>query len=112
MREKSAFDLRDRSKNIFTFVKNRSKNDICYLYFEIFFSKKIFCLELSNSKINDFFFRFAKIFQFFVVAPHQQIFEIFETVEFLNDHVELDIGNFEIGTVIFIVMERSMRYPQ
>ena len=36
------------------------------------------------------------------MAPHQQIFEIFETVEFLNDHVELDIGN---GTVIF--SERS-----
>ena len=44
------------------------------------------------------FFRFAKIFQFFVVAPHQQIFEIFEKVEFLNDHEELDIGN---GTVTF-----------
>ena len=51
------------------------------------------------------FFRFAKIFQFFVVAPHQQIFEIFEIfekVEFLHDHEELDIGN---GTVIF--SERS-----
>ena len=36
------------------------------------------------------------------MAPHQQIFEIFEIVEFLNDHVELDIGN---GTVIF--SERS-----
>ena len=47
------------------------------------------------------FFRFAKIFQFFVVPPpppHQQIFEIFEKVEFLYDHEELDIGN---GTVIF-----------
>ena len=49
-------------------------------------------------KIADFFFRFAKIFQFFVVALHQQIFEIFEKVEFLHDHEELDIGN---GTVIF-----------
>ena len=48
------------------------------------------------------FFRFAKIFQFFVVAPHQQIFEIFEKVESLYDHEELDIGN---GTVIF--SERS-----
>ena len=45
---------------------------------------------------------FAKIFQFFVVAPYQQIFEIFEKVEFLHDHEELDIGN---GTVIF--SERS-----
>ena len=41
-------------------------------------------------------------FQFFVVAPHQRIFEIFEKVEFLHDHEELDIGN---GTVIF--SERS-----
>ena len=40
------------------------------------------------------FFSFAKIFPFFVVAPHQRIFEIFEKVEFLHDH--LDIGN---GTV-------------
>ena len=48
------------------------------------------------------FFRFAKIFQFYVVAPHQRIFEIFEKVEFLHDHEELDIGN---GTVIF--SERS-----
>ena len=48
-------------------------------------------------KITDFFFRFAKIFQFFVVAPHQQFFEIFEKVEFLHDHEELNIGN---GTVI------------
>ena len=44
------------------------------------------------------FFRFAKIFQFFVVAPHQQFFEIFEKVEFLHDHEELDTGN---GTIIF-----------
>ena len=48
------------------------------------------------------FFRFAEIFQFFVVAPYQQIFEIFEKVEFLHDHEELDIGN---GTVMF--SERS-----
>ena len=45
------------------------------------------------------FFRFAKIFQFFVVAPHQQFFEIFEKVEYLHDHEELDIG---FVTVIFI----------
>ena len=32
------------------------------------------------------------------MAPHQRIFEIFEKVEFLHDHKELDIGN---GTVIF-----------
>ena len=32
------------------------------------------------------FFRFAKIFQFFIVAPHQQFFEIFEKVEFLQGH--------------------------
>ena len=44
------------------------------------------------------FFRFAKIFQFSVVAPNQLIFEIFEKVEFLHDHEELNIGN---GTVIF-----------
>ena len=39
------------------------------------------------------------------MAPHQrifEIFEIFEKVEFLHDHEELDIGN---GTVIF--SERS-----
>ena len=34
------------------------------------------------------------ILKFFVVALHQQIFE---KVEFLHDHEELDIGN---GTVI------------
>ena len=44
------------------------------------------------------FFRFAKIFQFIVVAPHQQVFETFDKVEFLHDHEELDIGS---GTVIF-----------
>ena len=41
------------------------------------------------------FFRFAKIVQFFVVAPHQRIFE---KVEFLYDHEELGIDN---GTVMF-----------
>ena len=94
--------MRDRSKNIFTFVQNRSKNDICYLYFEIFFSKKFFAWNCLIREDHRFFFRFAKIFQFFVVAPHQQFFEIFEKVEFLHDHEELDIGN---GTVIF--SERS-----
>ena len=34
--KKTALDLRDRSKNIFTFVQNRSKNDICYLNFKNF----------------------------------------------------------------------------
>ena len=34
--------------------------------------------------------------------PHQRLFEIFEKVEFLHDHEELDTGN---GTVIF--SERS-----
>ena len=32
------------------------------------------------------------------MAPHQQLFEIFEKVEFLQGHEELNIGN---GTVIF-----------
>ena len=36
------------------------------------------------------------------MAPHQRIFEIFEKVEYLHDHEELNIGN---GTVIF--SERS-----
>ena len=36
------------------------------------------------------------------MAPHQRIFEIFEKVEFLHDHEELDIGN---ATVVF--SERS-----
>ena len=31
------------------------------------------------------------------MAPHQQFFEIFEKVEYLYDHEELDTGN---GTVI------------
>ena len=48
------------------------------------------------------FFSICQIFPFFVVAPHQRIFEIFEKVEFLYDHEELGIGN---GTVIF--SERS-----
>ena len=65
---------------------------------KIFFQKKFFpwnCLILEDNRL---LFRFAKIFQFFVLAPHQQFFEIFEKVEFLHDHVELDICN---GTVIF-----------
>ena len=36
------------------------------------------------------------------MAPHQRFFEIFEKVEFLHDHEELDTGN---GIVIF--SERS-----
>ena len=66
--------------------------------FAISILKKIFSLKLSNSKDHRFFFRFAKVFWFFVVAPHQQIFEIFEKVEFLQGHEELNICN---GTVIF-----------
>ena len=52
--------------------------------------------------ILKFFFQikfFAKIFQSFAVAPHQQFFE---KVEFLHDHEELGIDN---GTVMF--SERS-----
>ena len=41
-------------------------------------------------------------FSIFRRGPPQRIFEIFEKVEFLHDHGELDIGN---GTVIF--SERS-----
>ena len=51
------------------------------------------------------FFSIGQNFSFFFVAPHQrifEIFEIFEKVQFLHDHEELDIGN---GTVIF--SERS-----
>ena len=36
------------------------------------------------------------------MAPHQRFFDIFEKVEFLHDHEELDTGN---GIVIF--SERS-----
>ena len=52
-----------------------------------------------------FFFDLLKFFRFSSWPPHQrifEIFEIFEKVEFLHDHEELDIGN---GTVIF--SERS-----
>ena len=55
---------------------------------KIFFQKKFFSYQ------QIFFSKFL----FFVRAPHQQIFEIFEKVEFLHDHEELNIGN---GTVIF-----------
>ena len=48
------------------------------------------------------FFSICQNFSVFRRGPPQQIFEIFETVEFLTDHVELDISN---GTVIF--SERS-----
>ena len=64
-----------------------------------FFFQKIFCSKLLIRKDHRLFFRFAKIFQFFVVAPHQQIFKIFEKVEFLHGHEELNIGN---GTVFFL----------
>ena len=48
------------------------------------------------------FFSICQNFLVFRRGPHQQIFEIFEKVESLYDHEELDIGN---GTVIF--SERS-----
>ena len=64
---------------------------------KLYFKKKFLLRIVEFVKIT-YFFRFAKIFQFFVVAPNQQIIEIFEKVEFLHDHEELDIGN---GTVIF-----------
>ena len=69
---------------------------------KFFFQKKFFAWNCLIRKDHRLFFRFAKIFQFFVVAPHQQIFEIFEKVEFLHDHEELGIDN---GTVMF--SERS-----
>ena len=69
---------------------------------KFFFQKKFFAVNCLIRKDHLFFFRFAKIFQFFVVAPHQQFFEIFEKVEFLHDHEELGI---DIGTVVF--SERS-----
>ena len=73
---------------------------------KFFFQKKFFAFtfirlfisfeeNLSNS-ITDYFFDLPKFFTFFVVAPHQQFFEIFEKVEYLHDHEELCIGN---GTV-------------
>ena len=65
---------------------------------KFFFQKKFFAQNCLIRKDYRFFFRFDKIFQFFVVAPHQQIIEIFEKVEYLHDHEELDIDN---GTVIF-----------
>ena len=63
---------------------------------KFFFPKKFFARNCLIRKDHRLFFRFAKIFQFFVVAPHQQIFEIFEKVEFLQGHEELCTGN---GTV-------------
>ena len=48
------------------------------------------------------FFSICQNFSVFRRYPHQQIFEIFEKVEFLHDHEELGIGN---GTVI--LSERS-----
>ena len=49
------------------------------------------------------------------MAPHQRIFEIFENVEFLHDHEELDIGNgtihvheeLDIGNGTIVFSERS-----
>ena len=62
------------------------------------FFRKNFLLEIVwFVKITDFF-SICQNIQFFVVAPHQQLFEIFEKVEFLQGHEELNIGN---GTVIF-----------
>ena len=66
---------------------------------KFFFPKKFFARNCLIRKDRRLFFRFAEIFQFFVVAPHQQIFEIFEKVEFLHGHEELNIGN---GTVFFL----------
>ena len=48
------------------------------------------------------FFSICQNFSVFRRGPPSEIFEIFEKVEFLHDHEELDIGN---GTVIF--SERS-----
>ena len=59
---------------------------------KFFFPKKFFARNCLIRKDQWLFFRFAKIFQFFVVAPHQQIFEIFEKVEFLQGHEELCTG--------------------
>ena len=69
---------------------------------KFFFQKKFFSSNCLICEDNRFFFRFAKIFQFFVVAPHQQKCEFFEKVEYLHDHEELDIDN---NTVMF--SERS-----
>ena len=62
-----------------------------YRIFVISWFDLIYCIQW-------FSFRFAKIFQFFVVAPHQRFFEISEKVEFLHDNEELGI---DYGTVIF-----------
>ena len=48
------------------------------------------------------FFSICQNFSVFRRGPPQQFFEIFEKVEFLYDHEELNISN---GTVIF--SERS-----
>ena len=69
---------------------------------KFFFQKKFFAQNCLIRKDHRLFSRFDRIFQFFVVAPHQQFFEIFEKVEFLNDHEELGVSN---GTVMF--SERS-----
>ena len=69
---------------------------------KFFFQKKFFAQNCLIRKDHRLLFRFAKIFLFFVVAPPQQFFEIFEKVEFLHDPGELSIDN---GTVMF--SERS-----
>ena len=66
---------------------------------KFFFPKKFFARNYLIRKDHRLFFRFAKIFQFFVVAPHQQFFEIFEKVEYLQGPEELDVDN---GTVFFL----------
>ena len=69
---------------------------------KFFFQKKFFAYNCPIRRDHLFFFLFSKNYQLFVVAPHQQFFEIFEKVEYLHDHEELGIDN---GTVIF--SERS-----
>ena len=64
---------------------------------KIFFQKKLFAWNCLIRKDHRLFFRFAEIFQFFVMAPHQQFFEIFDKVEFLHDHEELGIDNGDIN---------------
>ena len=54
-------------------------------------------------------FSICQNFSVFRRGPHQrifEIFEIFEKVEYLHDHEELNIGN---STVIF--SERSIPFP-
>ena len=60
---------------------------------KFFFQKKFFARNCLIRKDHRLLLWFAKIFLFFVVAPHQQISEIFEKVEFLHGHEELCTGN-------------------